>query len=67
MSIARQRHGKGVPTARNTQATVEELLEISFSVGSAPRLYNGNLRPAEVIFDTELRVGSREFSSATEA
>jgi hypothetical protein len=39
-SIARQRLGKQVPAATNTQVTVDELLETVFLVGSASRLYN---------------------------
>jgi hypothetical protein len=39
-SIARQRLGKHIPAATNTQATLKEFLETVFSVGSAPRLYN---------------------------
>jgi hypothetical protein len=45
MSIARQRLGKYVPAATHTQATIEELLETVFSVGSAPSLYNDDPRP----------------------
>jgi hypothetical protein len=44
-SITRQRLSKHVPAATNTQATIEELLEAMFSVGSAPRLYNEKPRP----------------------
>jgi hypothetical protein len=47
-----------VPEETSTAATKEELLETVFSVGSAPRLYNEEPRPAEC------RV---QLSSATEA
>jgi hypothetical protein len=45
----RQRLGKHVPAATNTKAKIEELLETVFSVGSVPRLYNEDPRPAEII------------------
>jgi hypothetical protein len=48
-SIIRQWLGKHVPSARNTQAAKEEFLEALFSVGSAPRLYNEEPRPAEIM------------------
>jgi hypothetical protein len=38
-----------------------------FSVGSAPRLHNEDPRPAERIIQRELRVDSRELSSAKQA
>jgi hypothetical protein len=42
----------------NTPTTIQELLEAVFSVGSAPRLYNEDPRPAEGITERELSVGS---------
>jgi hypothetical protein len=50
-SIARQRLGKYVPVATNTQATIEELLEMVFSVASALRPYNKDPSPAEGIIE----------------
>jgi hypothetical protein len=38
-----------------------------FSIRSAPRLYNEDPRTAEAMIERELRVGSRELSSAREA
>jgi hypothetical protein len=46
-SIARKQFRKHVPAATNTQATIEELVEMVFSVGSVPRLYNEEPRPVE--------------------
>jgi hypothetical protein len=48
-SIAWQWLGKHGPGVTNTQATIEELLDTVFSVGSAPRLYDQDPRPAEGI------------------
>jgi hypothetical protein len=48
-STAMQRFDKHVPAATNTQATIEELFETVFSVGSATRLYDEDPRPAEEI------------------
>jgi hypothetical protein len=46
-----QKVGKQVPAATNKQSTIEVLLSYNdgkvFSVGSAPRLYNEDPRPAE--------------------
>jgi hypothetical protein len=44
--IARQRIGKHVPAATNTQITMAESFETVFSVGSALRLYNEDPTPA---------------------
>jgi hypothetical protein len=46
-SVARQRLGEHVTAATNTKATIQELLETAFPVGSAPRLYNDDPRSAE--------------------
>jgi hypothetical protein len=46
-SITRQRLGKHVSAATNTQVAIEESLETVFSVESAPRLYSGEPRSAE--------------------
>jgi hypothetical protein len=51
----------------NTPRTIEELLKAVFSVRSAQRLYNEDLRLAERITERELSVGSRELTSAREA
>jgi hypothetical protein len=40
VAVARQRHSKRISTATNKHVTTEELLEIVFSMWSAPRLYN---------------------------
>jgi hypothetical protein len=40
-----------VTTATNTQAIIEELLEVVFSVGSAPRLYKEEPKPAEEMIE----------------
>jgi hypothetical protein len=37
-TVARERLGKHVPVATDTQATIEELLEAVFSMWSVPRL-----------------------------
>jgi hypothetical protein len=52
MSTTRQH----VPAATNTQATIVEVLETVFSVGSALRLYKKDPRPAEWI--TRVEAGS---------
>jgi hypothetical protein len=49
--IARQRFGEHVSAATNAQETIEELLEVTFSVGSAPRLYNEDPKSAEGIIE----------------
>jgi hypothetical protein len=51
MSTARQRLGKLVPAAKNTQAKIEKLLEIVFPVASAPGLYKEDPRPAKEIIE----------------
>jgi hypothetical protein len=43
--IARQRHSKHVSAAMNQYATTKEMLEVVFSVWSAPRLYNEDQQP----------------------
>jgi hypothetical protein len=40
VATATQWHGKHVSTAMNQKATIEELLEVVFSVWSALRLYS---------------------------
>jgi hypothetical protein len=54
-SIARQRRGKHVPAATNTQATIEVLLGYDDVNGvfcrSAPRLYNEDPRPDKIIIE----------------
>jgi hypothetical protein len=59
MSIARQLLGKHIPTATNTQATVEGYLGNSVFCGSTPRLYNEDLMQLEVELSRvlELAVG----------
>jgi hypothetical protein len=46
-SIARKRLDEHVPAATNALATIHELLKTACSVGSAPRIYNVDPRPAE--------------------
>jgi hypothetical protein len=55
-SIARLRVSEHIPTAKNT--TIEELLETVFSVGSAPRLYNEDHWPAELVIEERWQRGS---------
>jgi hypothetical protein len=38
--------------------TIEKLLKAVFSVGSTPRLYNENPRPAEKIIERQLEADS---------
>jgi hypothetical protein len=40
MADARQQRGKHASKVMNTHATIEELLEVVFSVPSVPRLYS---------------------------
>jgi hypothetical protein len=40
VAVVRQRQGKHVSAATNQHATIEELLEVVFSMRSAPRLCN---------------------------
>jgi hypothetical protein len=54
-STAGQWLGKHFTGATNRQATIEELLETLFSIGSAPRLYNDDLSPAEGITEKKWR------------
>jgi hypothetical protein len=63
----RQRLGKHVPAATNTQAIIKELLETVFSVGSAPRLYNEHPRPTERIIEKrwQLLLGLRELTKTS--
>jgi hypothetical protein len=62
----RQRLGKHVLAATNTQETIEELLETVFSVGSAPRLYNEHSRPAERITEKRCQRDSSQLSVGIE-
>jgi hypothetical protein len=64
-AISESTNGNG---SINTSTTIAELLKPVFSVGVAPRLYNEDPRPAELITKRELRIGSSvQFSSAWEA
>jgi hypothetical protein len=51
--VSRQQIGKHAPT------TIERLLKAVFPVGSAPGLYNEDLRPGEVIERVQCSVESR--------
>jgi hypothetical protein len=51
MFFARLRLIEHVAAAKNTQATIEELLATVFSIGSASRLYNEDHRPAKLIIE----------------
>jgi hypothetical protein len=58
--IARQQHGKHVSAAKNQHSTIEELLEVVFSVWSVPRLYSEDQWNKLVIRRSELAVSSHE-------
>jgi hypothetical protein len=65
ISTARQRLDEHIPMVTNMQATKEELLETMFPVGTAPRLYNEEPRPAEGITESaECRVQLSSWSEA---
>jgi hypothetical protein len=51
MRIKRSFLGNG---SVNTPTTIEELLKVVYSVGSSPRLYNEDPRPAARIIEREL-------------
>jgi hypothetical protein len=64
VAIATQWHDKHVSTAMNQQATIEELLEVVFSVWSALRLYGEDQQQKLVSWRSELAV--RELWVASE-
>jgi hypothetical protein len=55
-AVARERLGKHVPAATNTDATIEELLEAVFYVGSVPGLYKKAVCTSPVSLQSAVRV-----------
>jgi hypothetical protein len=54
-AIARQRHDKHMSVVMSKYATIEELLEMMFSLRSVPRLYSKECHDLKV--DCQLEVG----------
>jgi hypothetical protein len=56
VTVARQQLSKCISAAMNQHATIEELLEVVFSMQSLPRLYNEDQQQLQ--FSHELQVSS---------